>query len=169
MKKKKYTQITQKGRKGNNIKRKDKWPSEERLKKCPVVIIDCPEEIPCNPCETICPFGAIKVGEPITNIPILDEKKCTGCGRCIAVCPGLAISVMNYNYSRSETTLTVPFEFLPLPEKGEKIIAVDIKGKYAAEGEIIKVVSPEKNNRTSLITFSFPKKFYKKVCHFKRQ
>jgi len=151
------------------MRKKKFTKNSKRVKEKPVALIDCPEEIPCNPCETICPFGAIKVGEPITNVPVLDEKKCTGCCRCISVCPGLAISVLNYNYNNSEATLTVPFEFLPLPEKGEEIIAVDIKGKRVAEGEIIKVVLPEKNNRTSLITFSFPKKFYKKVCHFKRE
>ena len=151
------------------MRKKEFTKNSKRLKEKPVALIDCPEEIPCNPCETICPFGAIKVGEPITNVPVLDGKKCTGCGRCISVCPGLAISVLNYNYNSSEATLTVPFEFLPLPEKGEEIIAVDIKGKCMVKGEIIRVVPPGKNNRTSLITFSFPKKFYKKVRYFKRK
>lgn len=140
----------------------------KRLEKGPVAVIDCPEEIPCNPCETICPSGAIRVGEPITNIPLLDEEKCTGCGRCISVCPGLAISVLNYNHNGKEAALTVPFEFLPLPEKGEKVLAVDIKGGYVSQGKVIKVIPPEKNNRTALITFSFPLKYYKNVRYFKR-
>ena len=145
-------------------------PSEKRARNGKaVVIIECFEEIPCNPCETVCPFGAIKVGEPITNIPVLNEAQCVGCGRCISVCPGLAISVLNYNYNENEAALTVPFEFLPLPENREEIIAVDIKGKYVAQGKIVRVIPQEKNNRTSLITFSFPRKFYKKVRFFRRK
>ena len=35
------------------------YPSKERLAKGPIVVIECPEEIPCNPCETICPKNVI--------------------------------------------------------------------------------------------------------------
>jgi ferredoxin len=30
-------------------------------------VIECIEGIPCNPCETSCPVGAITVGDEITN------------------------------------------------------------------------------------------------------
>ncbi|MCM8768633.1 MAG: 4Fe-4S binding protein [Candidatus Omnitrophica bacterium] len=140
--------------------------SGKRLKKRPVVIIDCPEEIPCNPCETVCSQGAIIIGQPITNLPVTDEAKCTGCGRCIPVCPGLAISLLHYDYSPSEASLTVPYEFLPLPKKGQEVFVVDEKGRYLGKGNIIRVIPPEKNNRTSLVTFSFSKKLYKKVKYF---
>lgn len=63
-------------------------PSQERMKKGPVAVIECVQEIPCNPCENACPFGAIKIGDPITNLPVLDGEKCTGCGTCVAMCPG---------------------------------------------------------------------------------
>ena len=35
-------------------------PSENRIKR-PVACIEC-VEIPCNPCEEACPYGAISVG-----------------------------------------------------------------------------------------------------------
>jgi len=143
--------------------------SLKRLKKGPVAIIDCPEEIPCNPCETICPSGAIKVGQPITNIPLLDEEKCTGCGRCLPICPGLAISILNYRFRKDEAALTVPYELLPLPEPGETVMAVDRQGRQLTEGKIVRLIAPEKNQQTALVTFSFPRKFYRKVCYFKRK
>lgn len=67
------------------------FPSEEEMKKRPIAVIECVQGIPCNPCETACPFGAIEVGEPITNLPRLLTDKCQGCGLCIPACPGLAI------------------------------------------------------------------------------
>lgn len=67
------------------------YPSSERVRKGPVAVIECVEEIPCNLCEAACPYGAIEVGEPIINLPTLLEDKCTGCGVCIASCPGLDI------------------------------------------------------------------------------
>jgi len=53
--------------------------------------------------------------------------------------------------------------------KREEVIAVDIEGRYVAEGRIVKVIPHERNNGTSIVTFSFPKKFYKKVSYFKRK
>lgn len=144
------------------------YPSEKRIKKGPVVIIECAEDIPCNPCETICPNGAIKVGFPITNLPELNEEKCSGCGKCIPICPGLAIFVLNYNFNEKESSLTIPYEFLPLPSKGEKVKCFDRNGKYVCKGEIVKVISPEKNNMTGLVTFSFPKRYYNVVRSFKK-
>lgn len=36
-------------------------------------------------CVTVCPFGAIRLGDD--NLPVIDEKKCTGCGACVRECP----------------------------------------------------------------------------------
>ena len=71
---------------------KGKFPSLEQLTK-PKAIIECYQEIPCNPCSTSCPVGAITIGEDINQIPIIDFDRCTGCGMCVYSCPGLAIMV----------------------------------------------------------------------------
>ncbi len=94
------------------------WPSEERLKKGPVVIVECFQEIPCNPCETSCPRKAIVVGDNINDLPKVDHDKCNGCTICVSRCPGLAIFVIDATYSETESAITMPYEFLPLPEKG---------------------------------------------------
>ena len=149
--------------------KKPGYPSEDRIKKGPVAIIECVEDIPCNPCEKICPFGAINVGSPITNLPKLDEEKCKGCEKCVLICPGLAIFVLNYNFNEKEASLTIPYEFLPVPEKGEKVKCLDRNGKYVCNGKIVKVIPPEKNNMTTVVTFSFPKKYYNIVRSFKNE
>ncbi|MEM4759029.1 MAG: ferredoxin, partial [Desulfurococcaceae archaeon] len=41
------------------LARKELLPSNERLRRGPVVILECPEEIPCNLCIYACPFKAI--------------------------------------------------------------------------------------------------------------
>jgi len=144
--------------------------SDKRIKQGrAVAIISCPEEIPCNPCETICPFQAITVGTPITNLPVFHQERCTGCGKCITVCPGLAISVLNYNYSSTEAALTVPYELLPRPAAGDKITAVDAAGRPVAAGKIVRVSGPEKNNGTALVTFSFARKYYRTVRFFRKK
>ena len=52
-----------------------------------LVIIECPQRIPCNPCHTSCPTGAVMPFEDINDTPKIDYAKCTGCAMCTEVCP----------------------------------------------------------------------------------
>ena len=61
----------------NKLKSSPGYPPAEVLTQKAVAIIECIEEIPCNPCETACPAGAIRVGTPITNLPALIPEKFT--------------------------------------------------------------------------------------------
>lgn len=144
------------------------YPSESRLNKGPVAVIECNEHIPCNPCEAACKFNAIKIGKPITNPPVLDENLCTGCGLCISKCPGLAIFVINKNYSTYESSVSFPYEYFPLPEKGSIVEAVDRKGEMVCKGEVISVLNPKKNDRTPVVTIKIPKENLNEVRGIRR-
>jgi len=127
------------------------------LTKGPKAAIECPEEIPCNPCEASCPQKAITLGVPITNIPKLDDAKCIGCTLCISACPGLAIFVVNPDYSEIEATVAFPYEYLPMPERGDSVIAVDRTGAPVCEAKVLTVARPPRNDRTAVITVTVPK------------
>jgi Na+-translocating ferredoxin:NAD+ oxidoreductase RNF subunit RnfB len=43
-------------------------------------------------CASVCPFGAIQMGD--NRLPIIDEKKCTGCGVCVKECPKNVLTLM---------------------------------------------------------------------------
>ena len=60
------------------------FPGMETLKNKKCVVIECKQNIPCNPCESACPHHAITIGNPITNLPVVDSEKCIGCGLCVA-------------------------------------------------------------------------------------
>ena len=139
------------------------YPSEERFKKGPVTVIECIQEIPCNPCEVACPFGAIKVGDPIINLPVLDEEKCKGCGICISSCPGLAIFTVDMLYSKTEAVVVFPFEYLPLPKVGNEIEAVNREGKIVTTGRVLKIKNPSKNDHTPVISIVIPKEWATEV------
>jgi len=144
------------------------YPYEERLDKGPVAIIECNEQIPCNPCEVACRFNAIKVGKPITNPPILDENLCTGCGECISRCPGLAIFVIDKTYSNKDGLVSFPYEYFPLPEKGSIVEAVDRKGETICNGEVVRVLNPKKYDRTPVVSIKVPKEKINEVRGIKR-
>lgn len=143
------------------------YPSEKRFRAGPVAVIECIQEIPCNPCESACRFNAILVGKPITNLPRLIEEKCRGCGECIPACPGLAIFLVNENYSPTEAAVSIPYEYLPLPETDSIVYAMDRCGEDACTARVIKVSNPRKNNGTAVVTIAVPRKFSDKVRSFR--
>jgi Fe-S-cluster-containing hydrogenase component 2 len=132
------------------------YPKEARFLKGPVAVIECVQEIPCNPCETACRFGAIVVGDPITNLPKTDEEKCTGCGLCVARCPGLAIFIVDRTYGEGLGTVSFPYEYSPLPKEGEEVTAVDRAGRGVCAGTVVKVLEPASFDRTPVVTVAVP-------------
>ena len=128
------------------IKKLAALPSKERMEKGPVVIIECIEDIPCDPCVESCNTKAI-IKESLTAAPIVDYEKCTGCALCVAFCPGLAIFVVDC--SREDKALVyIPYEMLPAPQKGDRGDALDRSGKRIGSVEVAKV---RKGNRGTTI------------------
>ncbi len=144
------------------------YPSEERFSRGPVVIVECVQEIPCNPCEPACNLGAIKIGEPITNVPRVNEELCTGCGLCIAGCPGLAIFVVDKTHAPGLAAVSFPYEYEPLPEKGTEAEVVNRKGQVMGRGRIIRVVKTGKMDQTAVLTVVVPLELADEVRGIKR-
>ncbi len=152
----------------DEIKNGPGYPTEERFKKGPVAVIECVQEIPCNPCEAACKHNAIQIGEPITNLPKLNYDLCTGCGLCISRCSGLAIFVINKAYSENEATVSFPHEYLPLPEKGQTVTAVNRAGEEVCKGVVVRINNSPKNDCTPVITIAIPKEYADEVRGMKR-
>lgn len=108
-------------------------------------------------------FGAIKVGEPITNPPVLFEEKCTGCGRCIPKCPGMAIFLIHKNYTDKTSLIKFPYEYLPVPEKGGLVSCVNRNGEIISRGRIIDIKASKKDDGTKIIAMEIPKEYFNDV------
>lgn len=120
----------------------------------PKAILECYEDIPCNPCVTSCPTGAITIGPDINRQPVLDPDKCTGCAMCVSACPGLAIMVAQLKDGR--VWFKIPYEFLPRPQKGELWDAAGRDGKVLGTARIEAVV-PSPKTKTPVVTVSTEK------------
>jgi ferredoxin len=143
-------------------------PSDARLDKGPVAVVECIQEIPCNPCEAACNFGAIKIGDPITQLPIVDEDACTGCGLCVAQCPGLAIFIVDKTYSDTEATISFPYEYYPTPVAGDTAIGVKRNGEEIGDVKVVKVMNPASFKNTPVVTIAVPKEYANEVRSIKR-
>lgn len=151
------------------LKSIQKLPDDKQYSKGPIAVIECVQQIPCNPCESSCPKGAIQIGKPIINLPNINFEKCVGCGQCIAKCPGMAIFVIDKSYSDINAKVSFPYEYYPIPEINSCIKAVDRKGDVVCDGKVVKVLSPESFDHTCVITVEIPKKFADEVRSIKRE
>lgn len=141
-------------------------PTDRRMRRGRVAVIECVQQIPCNPCEGACRFGAIEVGAQITDLPRLIEDKCTGCGLCVAQCPGLAIILLDL--SGEEAYIEFPFEYLPLPAPGERVEAVDRAGTVVCAGTVESVRRPASYAGTAVVGMRFPAAYAQEVRSIKR-
>ena len=143
------------------------FPGIEVLNNKKCVVIECKQNIPCNPCESACPHHAISIGNPITNLPVVDPEKCIGCGLCVAQCPGQACFLVDMSHEEYDT-VTLPYEYYPLPEKDQEVYGLSRDGKYVIKAVVVRVVLTKKNDRTAVIEVKVPTGYGMKVVDGKR-
>ena len=146
-----------------------KFPPVERINKGPVAVVECYQKIPCNPCQTACPVGAIKIGDDINNIPERDENLCGGCGVCVAKCPGLSIMIVDGSKSPDTVEFRIPYEFLPLPEAGETVTGLDRAGQPICKAKVKRVMNPASFDRTPVVTLEVDRAFLYDFRNFRRE
>jgi Fe-S-cluster-containing hydrogenase component 2 len=131
-------------------------PTAARRQKGPVAVIECLEDIPCNPCESSCNVGAIVVGADITNLPHLDGEKCVACQTCVYICPGQAIFMIDESLPRDRASVMMPYEYRPLPEKDDVVTALDRAGKELGDAKVLAVRQTKKMDQTATVTIEIP-------------
>ncbi len=129
-------------------------------------VIHCLQEIPCNPCTTVCPTNSINIkSESIMGLPLY-EGSCIGCGKCLVICPGLAISIVDFRKDKDFPTVSLPYEVFNKEIKiDDKIDVVDIDGNSLG---FFKVTGIQQNklNKTQLVKVQMPKALAKKAISF---
>lgn len=128
-------------------------------------IIHCYQEIPCNPCTTVCPHDSIQLTGATGTIMDLPEfnGKCIGCGLCVLICPGLAITVVRKGKAEGVAEMMLPHEYDHSYQSGDKVRLRDVDGKDLGEG-IIKSTRFSKKHRTHLLTLEVPEELATKVA-----
>ena len=131
--------------------------------------IHCLQEIPCNPCTTVCPKKSISTKDgTLMGLPVFNGE-CIGCGQCVLICPGLAITLVDYRKDPETPEVTVPYEVFNYPVKvGESVKCVDIDGNLLGEFEVSTVQSNSKI-KTQLVKIRVPREIAKRVVSFRIQ
>ncbi len=110
-------------------------------------IFHCFQEIPCNPCTSVCKENIIRTeNDLITGLPYAtDVSQCKGCLNCVGICPGLAVTLVDYRKDADFPIVTLPYElWRDKVEKGRVITVTDIKGEVIGEYPVHRVVKNRK-------------------------
>ncbi len=127
-------------------------------RKKPIAVIECFQEIPCNPCVGACPTGAITM-ENISALPKLDPDKCIGCAKCVIACPGLAIFMV----LPSRGLVWVPHEFTPIPKRGDTVLALNREGKVVTKARVRAVMNAHRKEATTVVCVEVPQELVMEV------
>ncbi|MBA3045872.1 MAG: FAD-dependent oxidoreductase [Candidatus Thermoplasmatota archaeon] len=130
-------------------------------------IIRCTQEIPCNPCTAVCPKDSIRTSNGrMTGIPQL-VGECIGCTRCVAICPGLAITLVDTGYDPTGKTalVTIPWE-LPAGsvEPEQEVRTRGFEGEEIGTGKVIAMRNSGWQNRRVLLMLEVPMQEAEKVA-----
>jgi len=114
----------------------------------------CSEQIPCNPCSTVCPNASIHLRPlrgDIMDLPYFDGEKCSGCMACVSSCPGLAISLVR-SLGATEAEVVLPWEFGADFPDGQEMDLVGQDGIFIERAPVIGRRYSRKN-KTWLLSF----------------
>jgi Na+-translocating ferredoxin:NAD+ oxidoreductase RNF subunit RnfB/bacterioferritin-associated ferredoxin len=134
-------------------------------------IIRCVQEIPCDPCIHVCPKDMIRMkGDPIFGLPEVVKDECTGCSLCVAICPGLAITMVDLREEGPDGLVTVPFELLEVSvNAGDQVEAVGMDGEFVTKARVEKIAKRKAYDRTLLVTLRVPRDKAADVTGFRVQ
>jgi len=130
-------------------------------------VIRCAQEIPCNPCTEVCVLQSIKIKEDtIMGRPQFDGN-CLGCTRCVSICPGLAITLVDKRYDKTKKTarVVIPWEMPKGTIKnGETVKTTDIQGNLIGKGKVIAMKKSKWQNKRELVSLEVPYKQADKIA-----
>jgi NADPH-dependent 2,4-dienoyl-CoA reductase/sulfur reductase-like enzyme/Fe-S-cluster-containing hydrogenase component 2/bacterioferritin-associated ferredoxin len=123
-------------------------------------ILRCSQEIPCNPCSEVCPQKSMSM--PTGNINELPDfnYQCIGCGRCVSICPGLAITLVDHSYDPAGNValVSVPWEMPSGSVRpGTEVATSGFEGNRIGTGRVIAIKSSKWQNQRSLVALEVPK------------
>ncbi len=134
-------------------------------------VLHCAQEIPCNPCTSVCPQGCIVIeGDDIRGLPEYVGEGCTGCAQCVAICPGLAITLVDYRKDAKYPTVTIPHEFpSDSIREGDVVTVLDTEGAVLGNVEVVKVQAPRFTDRALLVRVKAPHEIAKHIAGIRVQ
>lgn len=134
-------------------------------------VLHCSQEIPCNPCTSVCSQGAIVIDEvDIRKVPDYISKQigkeCIACEKCVTICPGLAITLVDVRKQKDDTALvTIPYEFEKGSLKvGDHVTVLNTVGVALGSVEVVRTRIAKATDRTVLVKVRAPREIADQIA-----
>ncbi len=131
-------------------------------------VMHCNQEIPCDPCSTVCPKHLITISKTdirsTPKFPYGQDTDCIACARCVSVCPGLAVSLVDFRKSKDYALITLPYEQDPEQVKpGTLVTVTDVDGEELSQLTIKSTRKLPGYNGTTLVSLEAPREIATKI------
>jgi len=139
-----------------------KEPERPNKKEGVYPVFNCSQEIPCNPCTSVCPKDAIHIDpDNMMEEPVfIEENGCIGCMQCVSVCPGLAITLVDRRKDSENPTITLAHEYGENGEQsldaGDEAYIMDKDGEKLGKYKVEKIRNTKNYANTYLVQFKVP-------------
>lgn len=132
-------------------------------------IFHCTQDIPCNPCTSVCDHNVIRIeGDPLLNKPRPVNDDCIGCLKCLMICPGLAVTLVDYRKDEANPTVSLAYEvYNQVMAKGDEVRLTDYEGRPLGQAVIERTILTKASNRTQVIQVKAPKAVAKQIAGFR--
>ena len=146
-------------------------PEDTRPEKGIMPVIHCHQKIPCNPCVSVCKKGVIHIpGDGLTEKPGVTDQDCIGCNRCVFVCPGLAISLVDYREDPENPVVSLAYEVHNRAyKKGDEVLLTDAEGRPIRKALVLETVMNKASRKTQIIKVRVGKETARRVAGFRIQ
>jgi NADPH-dependent 2,4-dienoyl-CoA reductase/sulfur reductase-like enzyme/Fe-S-cluster-containing hydrogenase component 2/bacterioferritin-associated ferredoxin len=134
-------------------------------------IFHCSQEIPCNPCTSVCTHHAIRIeGDDIMGLPEFIGDACDACEKCVAICPGLALTLVDFRKDPANPVVTIPYEFSAKTiRKGDVVTVLDTEGGVLGNVEVVRVREAKIADRALLVRVKAPRDIAKRIAGIRVQ
>ncbi len=136
-------------------------------------IFHCTQEIPCNPCASVCSKGLIFIdSRDIRHVPTFtgDPTSCIGCEKCLAICPGLAITLVDYRKTPEMPTVAIPFEFnYEMIKERETVTVLDTEGGVLGDLQVVRVERVASRDHTIIVKVKAPREAANRIAGIRIQ
>jgi len=134
-------------------------------------LFHCSQEIPCNPCTSVCPHQAIRIEDgDIMGLPEFVGDRCDACEKCVAICPGLAVTLVDFRRDAEYPTVTVPYEFTSQSiNKGDIVTVLDTEGAMLGNVEVTRVREARANDRCLMVKVRAPREIASRIAGIRVQ
>ncbi len=103
-------------------------------------------------------------------MPTFNEQDCIACEQCVAVCPGLAVTLVDYRKQVGEALVSIPYEFpANTLEVGQTVTVLDTLGQVLGNVPVVKTRAPRFADHAVLVKVRAPLDIAKQIAGIRVQ